>query len=269
MSIFHSLLLGIIQGLTEFIPVSSTAHLLLGQRLLGLGASEAVFAFLVLVQMGTILALIIYFWKDLWALARAFFARPFSTPLNRQGWFILIATLPALLAGLLLKPLVQALFRAPLIEAAIRLATAAVLMTLAEKLGRRTRALETMTGFDALFVGLMQALAVFPGASRSGTTISGGLLRGFDRPSAARFAFLMSVPVMLAAGVYEAREVIHMPGLSAFLPVLLAGILAAAVFGWLAIRWLLRYLGRHSLTVFAVYCAVLAALCLAWNFLGA
>ena len=120
MSVVQALLLGIIQGLTEFIPVSSTAHLLIGQRLLGLGAGEAVFAFLVLVQMGTLLALVVYFWKDLWALVRAFPARPFSTPLNRQAWFILIATLPALLAGLLLRPLVQALFRAPLIEAAIR-----------------------------------------------------------------------------------------------------------------------------------------------------
>jgi len=267
MSVVQSLLLGLIQGLTEFIPVSSTAHLLIGQRLLGLGANEAVFAFLVLVQMGTLLALIVYFWKDLWALVRAFPDRPFSTPLNRQGWFILIATVPALLAGLLLKPLVQALFRAPLIEAAIRLATAAVLMALAERLGRRTRRMDSMNAFDALFVGLMQALAVFPGASRSGATISGGLLRGFDRPAAARFAFLMSIPVMLAAGAYEALEVVRMPGLSSFLPVLLAGFLAAAVFGWLAIRWLLRYLGRHSLTVFAVYCAILAAVCLAWNFL--
>jgi undecaprenyl-diphosphatase len=267
MSVVQSLILGVVQGLTEFIPVSSTAHLLIGQRLLGLGANEAVFAFLVLVQLGTLLALIVYFWKDLWAIVRAFFARPFSTPLNRQGWFILIATVPALLAGLLLKPLVQALFRAPLIEAAIRLATAALLMALAERFGRRTRRLDSMTSFDSLIVGLMQALAVFPGASRSGSTISGGLLRGFDRPSAARFAFLLSVPVMLAAGGYEALEVVRMPGLSSFLPVLLAGFLAAAVFGWLAIRWLLRYLGRHSLTVFAVYCAALAAVCLAWNFL--
>ena len=267
MSVIQSLLLGVIQGLTEFIPVSSTAHLLIGQRLMGLGANEAVFAFLVLVQMGTLLALVVYFWKDLWAIIRAFPARPFSTPLNRQGWFILIATLPALLAGLLLKPLIQALFRAPLIEAAIRLAAAAVLMTLAERLGRRSRRLDSMNSFDALCVGLLQALAVFPGASRSATTISGGLLRGFDRPAAARFAFLLAVPVMLAAGAYEALEVVRMPGLSSFLPVLLAGFLAAAVFGWLAIRWLLRYLGRHSLAVFAVYCAVLAAVCLAWNFL--
>jgi undecaprenyl-diphosphatase len=267
MTILQSLLLGVVQGLTEFIPVSSTAHLLIGQRLLGIGANEAVFAFLVLVQLGTLVALIVYFWKDLWAIARAFPARPFSTPLNRLGWFILIATLPALLAGLLLKPLVQSLFRVPLIEAAIRLATAAVLMALAERFGRRTRRLETMTGFDAVVVGLMQVIAVFPGASRSGTTISGGLFRGFDRAAAARFAFLMAVPVMLAAGAYEALEVVKMPGLGSFLPVLAAGFLAAAVFGWLAVKWLLRYLGRHSLAVFAVYCAVLSAVCLAWNFL--
>ena len=267
MTILQSLLLGVVQGLTEFIPVSSTAHLLIGQRLLGIGANEAVFAFLVLVQLGTLAALIVYFWKDLWAIARAFPARPFSTPKNRLGWFILIATLPALLAGLLLKPLVQSLFRVPLIEAAIRLATAAVLMALAERFGRRTRRLETMTGFDAVVVGLMQVIAVFPGASRSGTTISGGLFRGFDRAAAARFAFLMAVPVMLAAGAYEALEVVKMPGLSSFLPVLAAGFLAAAVFGWLAVKWLLRYLGRHSLAVFAVYCAVLSAVCLAWNFL--
>lgn len=267
MTILQSLLLGVVQGLTEFIPVSSTAHLLIGQRLLGIGANEAVFAFLVLVQMGTLLALIVYFWKDLWAIVGAFPARPFSTPLNRLGWFILIATLPALLAGLLLKPLVQSLFRVPLIEAAIRLATAAVLMVLAERFGRRTRRLETMTGFDAVVVGLMQVIAVFPGASRSGTTISAGLFRGFDRAAAARFAFLMAVPVMLAAGAYEALEVVKMPGLGSFLPVLAAGFLAAAVFGWLAVKWLLRYLGRHSLAVFAVYCAVLSAVCLAWNFL--
>ncbi len=267
MSIIQSLLLGVIQGLTEFIPVSSTAHLLIGQRLLGLGANEAVFAFLVLVQLGTLLALVVYFWKDLWAIVRAFPARPFSTPLNRMGWFILIATLPALLAGLLLKPLVQALFRAPLVEAAIRLATAAVLMSLAERAGRRSRRLDSMTASDALGIGLMQVLAVFPGASRSGATISGGLFRGFGRAAAARFAFLLSVPVMLAAGAYEALETVKMPGLGAFLPVLAAGFLAAAVFGWLSVRWLLRYLGRHSLVPFAVYCAVLAAACLAWNFL--
>jgi undecaprenyl-diphosphatase len=267
MTILHALLLGLVQGLTEFIPVSSTAHLLIGQRLFGLGTEGAGFAFLVLVQWGTLLALVVYFRKDLWAIFKAFFARPFSTPLNRLGWFILIATVPALLAGLLLKPLVQSLFRAPLIEAAIRLAAAAALMALAERFGRRTRRLDSMTGVDALIIGLLQAVSVFPGASRSGTTISGGLFRGFDRPAAARFAFLMSVPVLLAAGAYEALDVVKMPGLGSFLPVLAAGFLAAAVIGWLAIRWLLRYLGRHSLTAFAVYCAVLAVVCLAWNFL--
>ncbi len=160
MTILQSLLLGVVQGLTEFIPVSSTAHLLIGQRVLKVSAGEAAFAFLVLVQLGTLLSLVIYFRKDLWALLRAFFARPLSTPLNRQGWFIVLATLPALLAGLLLKPLVQALFRAPLLEAAIRLAAAALLMTLAERLGKRSRKLEEMRAPDALAIGLLQALAV-------------------------------------------------------------------------------------------------------------
>jgi len=269
MTIFQSLLLGIVQGLTEFVPVSSTAHLLVGQKMLGLPPSRAMFAFLVLVQLGTLLSLIVYFWKDLWAIARAFPAKPFSTPLNRLGWFIIIAAIPALLAGVVLKPLVESLFRAPLLEAAIRLGSAAVLLALAERFGRRTRRLETMTGVDALAVGLFQVLAVFPGASRSGSTISGGVLRGFDRPSAARFAFLLAVPVMLAAGAYEIWDILHMPGLKEFLPLLAVGFTAAAVFGWLAIRWLLRYLGRHSLSVFAVYCAVLAAALLVWHFLGA
>jgi undecaprenyl-diphosphatase len=267
MNIFHAVILGLIQGLTEFIPVSSTAHLLLGQKLLGIPPGRAAFAFLVLVQLGTLVSLAVYFRKDLWAIVRAFAARPFSTPLNRLGWFILIATAPALLAGVLFKPLVDALFRAPLLEAGIRFAAASVLMTLAERLGRRTRRLELMTALDALAVGAVQVLAVFPGASRSGTTISGGMLRGFDRPAAARFAFLLAMPVMLAAGAYEMLDVVRMPDLGAFLPSLAVGFVVAAVVGWLAVKWLLRYLGRHSLTVFAAYCAVLAAVCLALSFL--
>jgi undecaprenyl-diphosphatase len=105
-------------------------------------------------------------------------------------------------------------------------------------------------------VGLFQVIAVFPGASRSGTTISGGMFRGFDRPAAARFAFLMSVPVMLAAGAYQSLDLLKMPNLGAFLPVLAVGFVAAAIVGWLAVKWLLSYLNKHSLYVFAAYCAV-------------
>jgi undecaprenyl-diphosphatase len=129
-------------------------------------------------------------------------------------------------------------------------------------LGKRNRTLEKMTWQDALFVGIAQVLAVFPGASRSGTTISGGMARGLDRPSAARFAFLMSVPVMLVAGGYESLDLLKLPHLSSFITLIAVGFVTAAVVGWLAIRWLLGYLNKHSLYVFAIYCAVVGAACL-------
>src|SRR5258707_3010696 len=199
MTLFQSLLLGIIEGLTEFIPVSSTAHMLIVQRLLNIPANDDMFAFLILVQIGPLLALILYFWKDLLSLIKAFFAKPFSTEENKLVWYIIIATVPALLAGVLLKHVVEGLFKTPLFEASIRLLTAAILLTLAEYFGKRARNLDSMTWLDALIVGLFQILAVFPVASRSVSTISGGMLRGFDRPAAARFAFLMAIPVIFAA----------------------------------------------------------------------
>ena len=262
MNLLHALLLGIIEGLTEFVPVSSTAHLLIAQYLLGLPADDFAFAFNVLVQLGALLALIFYFARDWLALIKAFFAAPFSTPENRLAWYIIIASIPALAAGFLLRHVVEGLFKTPLLEACIRLISAALLLALAEFFGKRLRHLDSMTWFDALIVGLFQVLAVFPGASRSGSTISGGMLRGFDRPAAARFAFLMSVPVMLAAGGYEALGVMKMPGLGSFLPGLIVGFIAAAIVGWLSIRWLLNYLNKHSLYVFAAYCAILGAIVL-------
>jgi undecaprenyl-diphosphatase len=271
MTILQSLLLGIIQGLTEFIPVSSTAHLLIGQEILGIQAGEMMFSFLVIVQLGTVISLIIFFWQDIWKITLATFR---SVPSlfrkkadlvssdARLGWYIIVATLPALLAGNLLKDAIETLFKMPLVEAAIRLGTAAILLTLAEWLGKKIRALNGMTWLDALIIGIFQVIAVFPGASRSGTTISAGMLRGFDRKAAARFAFLMSIPVMLAAGGYEMLDVFKMSGLADFLPVLLAGFITAAVVGWLAIKWLLNYLGRHSLYVFAIYCGILCISCI-------
>ena len=273
MTLFQAFLLGIIQGLTEFIPVSSTAHLLIGQTLLKLPADDAMFSFLVLVQIGTIVSLLVYFLQDLLSivvdtLKNLSGLRDFnSLPENaRMGWYIVIATLPALLAGYLLKDAVEALFRLPLLEAAIRLFTAAILLTLAEWLTPKERQLNSMNWLDALVVGLFQIIAVFPGASRSGSTISGGMFRGFNRQSAARFAFLMSVPVMLAAGAYEMLDVLHMPGLTEFLPALGVGFVTAAIVGWLAVRWLLRYLANHSLYVFSAYCATIGAIVLIFHF---
>ena len=261
MNLFHSFLLGIIQGLTEFIPVSSTAHLLIGQQLLGLPADDAMFSFLVIVQLGTLISIFAFYWKDLLSIAKAMLDFRHSTPERNLGIYVIVATIPALLAGYLLKDAVEALFRQPMREASIRLFTAAVLLTLAELFTKKDRQLDSMTWLDALIIGIMQIIAVFPGASRSGTTISGGMFRGFDRRSAARFAFLMSVPVMLAAGGYEMLDVLEMPNLGEFIPLLAVGFLTAAIVGWFAIKWLIDYLGRHSLYVFAAYCAVVGILC--------
>src|SRR5688572_5801387 len=178
MNLLQAFLLGIIQGLTEFIPVSSTAHLLIGAELLGLPSSDLMFAFLVIIQLGTVLSLIALFWDDLWLIIRATFDFRHSTPERNLGFNIIIATIPAALLGYLFRHAVEQLFRTPLTEAVIRLFSAAALLSLAEWLGKRQRKLESVTPLDALVIGFFQVLAVFPGASRSATTISGGMLRG-------------------------------------------------------------------------------------------
>ena len=260
MTIFQSFLLGIVQGLTEFIPVSSTAHLLISQSILNIPASDAMFSFLVIVQLGTLVSLFAFYWQDLLSILKATLDFKTKTPERDLGIYIIVATIPALIVGYLLKDKVEELFKQPMLEASIRLFAAAILLTLAEGLTKKNRNLDSMTWFDALVVGLFQVIAVFPGASRSGSTISGGMFRGFDRPSAARFAFLMSVPVMLAAGGYEMLDVIRMPNLGGFLPLLAIGFVTAAVVGWFAIKWLIGYLSKHSLYVFAAYCAVVGTI---------
>lgn len=257
MTVLYAFVLGIVQGLTEFIPVSSTAHLLISQAILKIPADDAMFSFLVIVQLGTIVSLLAFYWKDLLSIVKATLDFQRSTPERDLGIYIIIATIPALVVGYLLKDAVEALFKQPMLEASIRLFSAAILLTLAELLTKKSRDLGSMTWLDALIVGLFQTIAVFPGASRSGSTISGGMFCGFDRPSAARFAFLMSVPVMLAAGGYEMLDVLKMPNLGEFLPLLAVGFITAAVVGWFAIKWLIGYLSRHSLYVFAAYCAII------------
>lgn len=260
MTVFHAILLGIIQGLTEFIPVSSTGHLLIAQNLLGIPADGATFSFLVILQLGTLVSLFAFYWKDLLSIVRATFDFRRPTPERNLGIYIIVATIPALIAGYLLSDAVEALFTQPMLQASIRLFAAAILLTLAEALTRKNRTLDSMTWVDALVVGLFQIIALFPGASRSGSTISGGMFRGFDRPSAARFAFLMSVPVMLAAGGYEMLDVLELPNLGEFLPLLAIGFITAAIVGWFAIKWLIEYLSKRSLYVFAAYCAIVGTI---------
>lgn len=267
MTLLQTIILGIIQGLTEFLPISSSGHLVTLPHLLGwnLPAQDA-FIFDVLVQVATLLAVIAYFWSDLWRIAQAFvcdiFRRtPFAEAGTRMGWHLILATIPAGAVGLLIKDQVEAAFASPRAAAAFLLVTAALLV-IAERIGKRSRDLQTFTWLDALAMGAAQILAIFPGVSRSGSTIVGGMLRDLDRPSAARFSFLMSVPVMLAAGALALKDLLALPHLTQVLPPFLAGFAAAALVGYVSIRWLLGYLTHHSLYVFAAYCTALGLLVL-------
>jgi undecaprenyl-diphosphatase len=259
MSILQSIILGIIQGLTEFLPVSSSAHLVITPYLLSweIPAQEA-FIFNVLVQVSSLVAVIAYFWNDLLAILRAWVSgliqrKPFADPQARLGWFLILATVPAGLAGLLIKDLVEQAFASPVATALFLFVTAAML-TAAEYFSRQKRELEQFNWKDALWIGLAQAVAIFPGISRSGATISSGMACGLKRPAAARFAFLMSIPIMLAAGLLASLDMIKIPGLLSMFPVFIPGLIASAIVSYVAIRWLMKYLRQRSLYIFAVYC---------------
>lgn len=265
MSIYQAIILGIIQGITEFLPISSSAHLVITPFLLGwkLPAQEA-FIFDVLVQMGTLLAVIAYFWTDIWQITVGFskailMRQPFKDQQARLGWFILLATLPAGVVGLLIKDQVEAAFSSPWFTSLFLFGTAALLVT-AEMLGSRSRSLDRFSWQDALWMGLFQAAAIFPGISRSGATISGGMMRQLDRPAAARFSFLMSLPIMLAAGLLAFNDLLQVENLSSQVLPLAIGFLTSAIIGYFSIRWLLGYLTRHSLYSFAIYCTGLGFL---------
>ncbi len=262
MTFAQAVILGIVQGLTEFIPVSSSGHLVLVPHFLGWEFSRSqAFIFDVLVQWGTLFAVFIYFWKDLTTIAGAVVSgiaarEPFADPDAQMGWYLILATLPAVIAGLTCKDLIEHAFASPKMTGVFLLGTA-VLLVIAETVGHRNRCMEQVSWKDSLWIGFSQVLALLPGISRSGATIAGGMTRHLDRSSAARFSFLMSVPVMLGAGVMAFKDLAGLPAAGDFLAPLLVGFLAALVSGYVAIRWLIAYLSRHSLYVFAVYCTIL------------
>ncbi len=267
MTIFQAIILGIVQGLTEYLPVSSSAHLVIVPYLLGWSfPADQAFVFDVLVQLGTLLAVIVYFWKDLINIVVEFFKgiaarKPFATVESRMGWFIILASIPGGIAGVLIKPIVEAAFASPAAVGALLIVTAIILVA-GEYFGRKERGFTSITWLDALLIGIGQAVAIFPGISRSGATISVGLLRGLKRTDAAKFSFLMSIPIMLAAGLYSALDLRDIAGLTSFLPAILAGTVAAAVVGYFSIKWLLSFLNKRPLSIFAIYCAILGALVL-------
>lgn len=267
MTIFQSILLGVVQGLTEFLPVSSSGHLVVVPYLLGWEFSpQEAFIFDVLVQVATLMAVIAYFWRDLLAIIVALGRGIKNRNLlgeyrSRLAVYILIATLPAGAIGVLIKETVEAAFSNPQTAALLLLVTAGLLV-IAERAGKRNKTLEQMDWKAALWIGFYQALAIFPGISRSGATIVGGMTRGFQREPAARFSFLISIPIMLAAGLLALSDLFQIPNPLAALAVYFPGFIASAVVGYLSIHWLLRYLTRHPLFVFSVYCALFGTLTL-------
>ena len=251
MTLLEAAVLGVVQGLTEWLPVSSTAHLILVPWVFGWTAPPE--HFLILVQNGTLLAVLVYFRADLLAVLRGVrFRAPLSTPESRLGWWIVLGTLPAVAVGLPLRHALREIHGRPAAVAGILLA-ATLLLFLGERFGRKARGIETLTARDALAVGSCQAIALLPGVSRSAATIAGGMLVGLERAPAARFSFLLSVPVMAAAGVIGVKDLLEMRDWTGQLPALAVGFAVAAVVGYATIHWLLGFLARRPLTVFAWY----------------
>lgn len=246
--LLRAVLLGIVQGLTEFLPVSSTAHLILFPRIFGWSGALDSLTFDVALHGGTLLALLVCFYRD-WL---TIFLRD-----RRLLVILVLATLPAGLAGVLLHNLVEHTLRNPLVIAAA-LAAFGLLMLIAERYARRTRTTEQITLKDGLIIGIAQAVALIPGVSRSGITITAGLFRHLDRREAARFSFLLSTPVIAGACLLHGRKLIASPE-SYPLALFLAGFLAAFVSGLAAIKFLLRFLKHHRLDVFVYYRWALAA----------
>ncbi len=259
---FQAAVLGMVQGLTEFIPISSTAHLKVVPVALGWGDPGVTFS--AAIQLGSIAAVLWYFWSDLVRLARGTFVaiakRDFQADDFRMSLGIAIGTLPIVICGLTLKALVPDLDNSPirsLPAIAIASIVMGVLLGLAEKLGSRQRDFEKLSTRDGILMGVGQALALIPGVSRSGSTITAGLFMGLDRATAARFSFLLGIPAITLAGLIQIKTDIIDAGVGvAELVPLIVGIISAAIFSYLAIAWLIRFLQTQSTWVFVWYRAI-------------
>lgn len=262
MNLLYAILLGILQGATEFLPVSSSGHLVLAEHFLGF--SEGGLVFDVALHLGTLAAILIYFRKDFLLMAMALLPGRGSVPegaLHRRLFgFLVLATVPGALFGLFLEKSAGTLFRSPFLVATT-MGGVGLLLLWAERAGRRSRDIHTLTWTDALLIGLAQALAVVPGVSRSGITMTTGLFRGLNRETAARFSFLLSAPIIFGAGVHSLPKIIKQGGEGGEATLLyLVGFLAAALSGYAVIAWLLKFVRTRSFDIFAYYRLALAGL---------
>ena len=273
--IFKAIVLGFVQGATEFIPVSSSGHLVLVPWLLGWTPSSLLFD--TVLHWGTLLAILIVFWSDFWGMAvaalQSLARRSLADPRARLAWAIVLGSVPAAIGGLFFEDFLEGLFASPRAAGFFLLVTAALLAgsewLTARQQSRQlagdapidsleTPSLDRLTFADAGVIGLAQALALAPGVSRSGSTIAAGLVRGLRRDDAARFSFLLGTPAFFGAGLLQLTEAlsINASEVVAQTPALVVGFLVSAITGFAAIRFLLRYLRNHNLYIFAAYCLV-------------
>ncbi|MCC6755179.1 MAG: undecaprenyl-diphosphate phosphatase [Solirubrobacterales bacterium] len=262
MDLFQSIILGILQGLTEFLPISSSGHILILPALLGWEDPGA--AFTAVIQLGTEAAVLIYFRRDLWDIARTWLAslrRPeLRRDLNaRMGWYLIIATIPISILGLAFQDQIETAARNLWIVGSM-LIVFGLILGLADRIGSRERTVGQLSFRDGALIGLAQSLALIPGVSRSGATISAGLFLGLDRRAAARFAFLLAIPAVVLSGFYELYKLLS--GKEHFgepmLNIAVATVVAFVV-GYAVIAWLLRYLTTHSMAVFVWYRVIVGA----------
>lgn len=264
MTIIEAIILGIIQGLTEFIPISSTAHLTLAGNLMGLidpSHPEKWTSFIAVIQLGTLVAVLIYFLRDILGISNNFIVQNFSKKRrnfgkqsieSKLGWFIIIGTIPIVIIGLAGKKIIEGnLTKDPLVIA-IALITLAIILAIAEKSSKFNRELKDIKLKDSLIIGMAQAIAFIPGSSRSGTTITAGLLLGLKRDSAARFSFLLSIPAIFASGMYEFYKSLDFIDNNHIIALIVSTI-AAGISGYISIAFLLNYLKKRTTFLFIWY----------------
>lgn len=257
----EAIILGIVQGLTEFLPISSSAHLLIVGQLFFDGRDPGA-AFTAVSQIGTEMAVIVYFAKDIGRIISKWFQAlagrvSQKDPDVRMGWMVIVGSIPIGILGVLFEDAIDNTLRNLWITATM-LAGVAIVLAVADRLAKNERTLDNLTWRHAIFLGLWQALALIPGVSRSGATISGGLFMGYRREAAARYAFLLAVPAVMTSGIYKLKD-IGDDATAAWGPTILATAIAFVI-GYAVIAWLLRYVASHTFTVFVIYRLTLAAL---------
>ena len=252
--LLKAVVLGTLQGLTEFLPISSSAHLRIFPELLGWGDPGA--AFTAVIQIGTELAVLIYFRHDIWRIGRAWLLSLVKPEWRghfdaRMGWFIIVGSLPIVVLGIIFKDVIEEDFR-NLWIIGTTLVVLGVVLGIADRVGRNDRSIREMTLGRAVLMGCAQAMALIPGVSRSGATISMGRFLGFEREAATRYAFLLAIPAVVGAGLFELQEIPHGENSYGWGPTITATVVSFVV-GYVAIAWLLRYVATKSYTPFVVY----------------